>query len=612
MGVNTPAEVMVIMHDGTGSAGLPKMRRRGVKNMTPVRFEVVPWLGIDYSQGQRMDYIYVPKLHVSKSTNYLLSLVHGMVRRTKSDYTKPNFRARKLIVIADSASENKNNEVFAYYSDMVAAGWFDTVELLFGPVGHTHNGVDAVHKIHNVDLGAYLSGDLGHMVQHYAAVWGGTPPGASVLNRVVDWKRYYGQPMRKVIGFRKSGLRETDGVRGYRIARQANGTVDVCFKPDPADPDCPDWLGKGGFPKTPGWFMLKQLPFGVPEFEPRLRVDNTTREMRDKLQAMRSGALANALRDQGLEACIEANCGAMQTGEIQIHRRLETATPQGQWGILCEVGAVEGKRGKMRFIHDFWDPTLPQEKRDTMWALPVGPNGEHVAAVTNHFHVSLDREHRGNAPFPMMRYADETVEGCEMANHARGQAAIRVGERNKKRKAAKAPGKKVPAKKPSPGADVGRGTGGAWQKDDDGVNGYRFDVDFRACKKGTFVLCVVVHESGYSPSLLVGEVTSVDVTQQTFKVATFTPNRDPWLPACLQGQWNPQKGKKSKRTVEEMPAHSVIAYFPKLNAGNRLPKSVKEAVNERKLKWATILPEPEEDPESNPDESESENTATPT
>ena len=79
MGVNKPAEMTVIMHDGTGSGGLPRFRSGGVRN--------------------------------------------------------------------------KNNEVFAYYSDVVAAGWFDSVELLFGPVGHTHTGMDAVHKFHNVEQG---------------------------------------------------------------------------------------------------------------------------------------------------------------------------------------------------------------------------------------------------------------------------------------------------------------------------------------------------------------------------------------------------------------------------------------------------------------------------
>ena len=75
MGVNKPAEMTVIMHDGTGSVGLPRFRSGGVRD--------------------------------------------------------------------------NNNEVFAYYSEVVAAGWFDSVELLFGPVGHTHTSMDAVHKFHN-------------------------------------------------------------------------------------------------------------------------------------------------------------------------------------------------------------------------------------------------------------------------------------------------------------------------------------------------------------------------------------------------------------------------------------------------------------------------------
>ena len=92
----------------------------------------------------------------------------------------------------------------------------------------------------------------------------------------------------------------------------------------------------------------------------------------------------------------------------------------------------------------------------------------------------------------------------------------------------------------------------------------------------------------------------MDQKQQTFMVATCKPTKAPWLPEWLQGQWNPQKGKKQKRTVEEMPAHSVIVYFAKFNASNHLPKAVKTAVDERNLKWATI---------SNiPDKSESEHS----
>ena len=74
MGVNKPAEMTVIMHDGTGSGGLPRFRSGGV------------W--------------------------------------------------------------NKNNEV----SSPTTPTWLP-LELLFGPVGHTHTGMDAVHKFHNVELG---------------------------------------------------------------------------------------------------------------------------------------------------------------------------------------------------------------------------------------------------------------------------------------------------------------------------------------------------------------------------------------------------------------------------------------------------------------------------
>jgi hypothetical protein len=44
--------------------------------------------------------------------------------------------------MADNYNENKNNTVFAFCSELVMRGWFHTVELFYGPVGHTHNGND--------------------------------------------------------------------------------------------------------------------------------------------------------------------------------------------------------------------------------------------------------------------------------------------------------------------------------------------------------------------------------------------------------------------------------------------------------------------------------------
>jgi hypothetical protein len=57
--------------------------------------------------------------------------------------------ARRLVLTGDNCSENKNNTVFAFCAHLVAVGWFDRVELVFGPVGHTHGGIDQPHFVHN-------------------------------------------------------------------------------------------------------------------------------------------------------------------------------------------------------------------------------------------------------------------------------------------------------------------------------------------------------------------------------------------------------------------------------------------------------------------------------
>jgi hypothetical protein len=62
--------------------------------------------------------------------------------------------------VSYSASENKNNVLFAYN------GWFDEIILLFGPLGHTHNGVDATHKVHSHNVAGNISEGLGNFAQN--------------------------------------------------------------------------------------------------------------------------------------------------------------------------------------------------------------------------------------------------------------------------------------------------------------------------------------------------------------------------------------------------------------------------------------------------------------
>ena len=323
LAVSDPSKVLVIMHDGTESMGLPRFTRRTLKNLPPTRFQVVPWLGDDLS-AQRKDYIYTPKDAFPKDSNTLISQVHAMVRRAKSDYKHPRHRARRLILIADSASENKNNTLFAYITDLVENNWFDEVELVFGPVGHTHNGVDACHKIHNQNVGGCVSGDIGHFVQNFPKGYSGSDtvaPQASFLSRAVDWVKYYEPYLRPVAGFTKT-KNDPHMVRGFRAAREKDNTVSLKWKMDPATEK--EWRGTEGFSNGTdrGFYVLKGKAAGLPGF---VAHTDTTEEDKKKLKKLKSKNMKNAMEVHGLsDASFEFNHKCAQEKKnhtSQIYRR---------------------------------------------------------------------------------------------------------------------------------------------------------------------------------------------------------------------------------------------------------------------------------------------------
>jgi hypothetical protein len=61
----------------------------------------------------------------------------------------PAAEASLLNVISDSCSKNKNNTVIAFYGHVLIWKWYTVIRMLFGPVGHTHTGVDQEHGTHN-------------------------------------------------------------------------------------------------------------------------------------------------------------------------------------------------------------------------------------------------------------------------------------------------------------------------------------------------------------------------------------------------------------------------------------------------------------------------------
>jgi hypothetical protein len=133
---------------------------------------------------------------------------------------------------------------------------------MFGEVGHTHNGVDAAHCIHNERVGSMMSGDIGHFVHNYK--WGflKNVPHASVLMEVYDFKSYYAGHLRTLSGFTKTP-KDPSIVRGFKVFRNEDGEVELRWKADPAMEE--EWRGENGLPGTRGYIIFASLPSGIPQ-----------------------------------------------------------------------------------------------------------------------------------------------------------------------------------------------------------------------------------------------------------------------------------------------------------------------------------------------------------
>ena len=120
-------------------------------------------------------------------------------------------------------------------------------------------------------------------------------------------------------------------------------------------------------------------------------------------------------------------------------------------------------------------------------------------------------------------------------------------------------------------------------------------MDFDGCKIGKFVLSLMEHEVGQTPTIFVGKVVSVDSQNKTCMAKKRIPSKNPWSPECLDGQWN--NGHRSAK-AEEVPGYSVIAYFDKFIGKGKtaLPGPVKTAVRERNIAWWQERDEEKTDP----------------
>jgi hypothetical protein len=153
--------------------------------------------------------------------------------------------------------------MFAFCSELVLRGWFREVELLFGPVGHTHNGNDSYHYCHNQLVGNHEAVTLNEYMQHFNRAWHSerTRPLPVVLETKYAWEKRYAGFLRRVSYFTE-GPNNRIPVRAFRFAEESTGVATMKVKADPCDKQ---WLRPNNSIEEPGYVVLKQLPPTVPK-----------------------------------------------------------------------------------------------------------------------------------------------------------------------------------------------------------------------------------------------------------------------------------------------------------------------------------------------------------
>jgi hypothetical protein len=264
--------VVLLSYDDTSSFGLPRFTKRSIKNMTNAHVNVIPFNLTNHGVAENV-YIYTVKKRFPKGANRLCTSLWHTIRRIKfkdpadcSESELQQRQARKVILLADNAADNKNNTLFAWCTELVWRGWYDEVELYYGPVGHTHNGNDAVHFVHNQIAGNFDSVTLAELFRCFYYAWTSpqTRPQPIILDTLYDWVHHYTEHIQEISYYSRSHTNESY-VRGFRFKRDTAGHVEMLCKGSPA---AKDWCGVDGIKGGPGFHILRSLPQNAPSVLP--------------------------------------------------------------------------------------------------------------------------------------------------------------------------------------------------------------------------------------------------------------------------------------------------------------------------------------------------------
>lgn len=558
-GQHTPGEWLVFSYDDTTAKGFPHFGKREPKGVSKTRFELIPWLVQDWAVRSRQDYVYTPVGRWGKGANRHLTMLHAVLRRAKSNYGHPSYVARKLCLIADNYQENKNNVLFAYCTDLIQNHWFDEVILIFGEVGHTHNGVDATHRTHNESMGIYCAACFGEWVNNYPKCFHNPDrrPGVSVVDVVLDWTNYYSNYMHPLSGFTNT-MADPNYVRGFKFFRNENGAVELKFQKDPGL-EGDNWRGVDGLVGNSGFFVLRGKVPNVPGLQDPASAPVKTMTY---LNQMKNKIMKEQMSAEQMPEAIEFNFQCAHDGRLPYTEVdfLEQSIPSGEWGRLCKVGCK--KQAQVRII----DMASLVEPGLGLWDLPRGNEGQHLLAKSPSLHISEARLREfPQSEIPLVRY--KKPEDNRAA--AEANARKRANEQKQPNEAVADVADNENAEPLQVEEEIGHvdDNEGSWYMAADGQR--LFKIAFRpviseyCVGKATYD----APESGdeKKPGIFVGKITSIDENSESVEVTDLLCTVSPWLPECVKKQWFMHK-KPTKGVVSN---EQMLAYFPSLTKAKR-------------------------------------------
>jgi hypothetical protein len=232
---------------------------------------------------------------------------------------------------------------------------YDEIYLYYGPVGHTHNGVDSVHHVHNESACNFTLGTPADLANAFHHTWADVArPGFYVLEQQLGWSKFYDHHLVKVKGFTKTKKDEL-AVHGFRFKRSPRGIIEMHWKEAPSE--SAPWRGVNHEREGHGFRILRSRPRGCPlVVEPK--------PMKAKLKkSLLNLSVKKALMDEGMGSAFDWLKKVVgNNGKMTVNRIVEPAVP-GTMGDLVNIGAGE-RSANVRLITNVAASALE------FWALP--------------------------------------------------------------------------------------------------------------------------------------------------------------------------------------------------------------------------------------------------